>query len=266
MPFFSSDGFNMHYEIVENLLPMDTLFIHGNLASNRWWQPAISQWQKQAKPDFKGRAILAEWRGCGKSTGPNLEKELKLEGLASDYINLLNDLKCNQVNIIGHSTGGLIAIEALLQKPSLFHKALLLDPVGAKGISFGPEMYDAFTAMSQDKSVAEAVILGTIHQAELSPELREGIVNDCFGIHPLIWHGVPKMLSAIDYREKVKAIKTPITILHGEKDAVLPKEDSLELASLLSNGKFYEINGRGHCTNVEDPSLFVMLSNEYLFT
>lgn len=266
MPYFENDGFRMHYEIVEGVVPTDTIFAHGNLASNAWWEPAVDVWKKQAKPGYNGRLILAEWRGCGKSTGPNLEHELNLDTLGADYNHLLDHLGASKANFVGHSTGCLIGLHALRARPDLYQRAVLLDPVGATGVQFGPEMYEAFTQMSQSREMCAAVILGTIHNAPaLSEELKKRIVDDCFGVHPLIWHGVPKMLHTADFRSDLPEISQPTLVLHGEHDALLPMKDSEYLAEHLKNGRFYQIPGRGHCCNVEDPNLFVMHAHQFLF-
>jgi hypothetical protein len=67
MAMIELDGFAMNVDIHEGLVASDTVFIHGNLASNIWWQPALEVWQKQAKSakhqTLKGRLIFVEWRG-----------------------------------------------------------------------------------------------------------------------------------------------------------------------------------------------------------
>ena len=74
MPYFQNERFRMHYEVVRGAVPSDTLLIHGNLASNRWWEPAIEAWgrikSERAEGSWSGNLILAEWRGCGKTPGP----------------------------------------------------------------------------------------------------------------------------------------------------------------------------------------------------
>lgn len=265
MPFFEHDGFRMHYEVHEGVVPMDTVFLHGNLASNAWWAPSVAIWKRQAKPGMKGRLICAEWRGCGKSNGPELPKDLRLDVLAADYNRLLAELEVTRANLVAHSTGGLIGLVAMRARPELYHRAVLLDPVGATGVQFGPEMYEAFTQMSQSKEMCAAVMMGTVYEAKISDELKERIVDDAFGVHPLIWHGVPKMLHDADFRSELKALDHPVLVLHGEHDGILPAEASVALAKGLKNGRFYEIPGRGHSCNVEDPELFVLHANQFLF-
>lgn len=265
MAFFPHDGVELHYEIIEGMIPADTIFLHGNLASNTWWRPAVEVWAGRSRGPQPGRIILAEWRGCGKSSGPGLEKDLEPNVLGADCNALLEHIGVKKARFVGHSTGGLIGLAAMSQRPDLYERALLLDPVSHRGVQFPPEMFAAFTQMSQERAFCEAVILGTIFQAQVSDALKDQIVADAFGVHPLIWHGVPKALDKTDITADLAKVKQPVLVLHGEHDNLLPKEMSQELAKLLPNGRFYEIPGRGHSTNIEDPSLFVKLASEFLF-
>ncbi len=184
--------------------------------------------------------------------------------MAADYNGLLQSLNIKQACAVGHSTGCLIALQAMREAPDLYSRALLLDPVGAKGVQFGPEMYAAFTQMSQDRSICAAVMAGTILGA-VEPALMENIVNDAFGVHPLVWHGVARMLHNVDLRTELPMIKQPVLVLHGEHDMLLPIENSKALANGLPNGKFEMLTGRGHSCNVESPELFVEKLNSFLY-
>lgn len=268
MSLIELGNFRMNAEVYEGLLPHDTIFLHGNLASNAWWEPLREIYERRTKgvsgPE-KGRMIFAEWRGCGKSSGPGSENELNLKTLGHDYVLLAEKLGLKKAHLVGHSTGGIIALHAMHESPSLFGKAVMLDSVAATGIAFGPEMYDAFTQMSQNRGVCEMVILGTIHETAVSEPLKMRIVDDAFGVHPLIWHGVPNMLKGIDFRPGLTKIPNPVLVLHGEKDLLLPIEGSIELAEKLPNAKFEKIPGRGHSANVEDPALFASYLDKFLF-
>lgn len=264
MPFFERNNIRMHYEVYEGLVDRDTVTFHGNLASNTWWEPAVEVLSRQKSPAKKGRLVLAEWRGCGKSTGLTEESQLNLEEMAADYNGLVQSLGLKDTCAVGHSTGCLIALIAMRRSPSHWSRGFFLDPVAATGVQFGPEMYQAFTAMSQDRNMCAAVMAGTIH-AQVKPELMSRIVDDAFGVHPLIWHGVAKMLHVADYRAELPKIEQPILVLHGEQDVLLKKEDSMALAQALPNGRFLELAGRGHSTNVEEPELFVKHMTSFLY-
>lgn len=258
-------GFAMNAEIHTGLVPMDTVFMHGNLASNRWWLPALEIWKQQAESNREGRLIFAEWRGSGKSAAPQSEAELDMTQLAQDYIDLLEEMGVKKACIVGHSTGGLIALFAMLKAPHLFDRAVLLDPVAAIGVQFGPEMYDAFTQMSKDRSFCELIMGSTIYQNDASSPFFKELCDDSFNIAQPNWHGIPNALKKVNILSDLEHIKQPVLVLHGEHDALLPMAESVTMAKHLGNGQFHEIKGQGHCTNVENPALFVKLVNDFLF-
>ena len=259
------NGFSMNIEVHAGLLPMDTVFIHGNLASNRWWEPSIALWKKDAKPAYEGRLIAAEWRGCGKSAAPRSESELDPHLLADDYVQALHQMGVKKACLVGHSTGGLIGLLALLKAPDLFDRAVFLDPVSAAGVKFEPELLGAFTQMSRDRNMCSLVMSGTIHGVDAKDVFFQKLVDDAFGVAQEIWHGIPKALSNIDITAELAKITQPVLVLHGEFDTVLPIEESRKMAAALPNGKFEMLTGQGHSTNVESPSLFVQLTNDFLF-
>ena len=258
-------NYGMNVDVTNSVLPMDTIFLHGNLASNTWWEPSLEIWKKSAKPGLEGRFIAAEWRGYGKSDPPKSEEELPPAALAEDYIQLCDKLGIKKACLVGHSTGGLIALFAMLKAPNLFERAVLLDPVGATGVQFGPEMYAAFTQMSEDRAVTEAVMNGTIHGNDMKSPLFQRIVDDTFGAAKINWHGVPKMLHITDISKDLGKIRHPVLVLHGQHDPIIPVESSQILAAGLPNASLDILKDQGHSANVENPALFVAKVNEFLF-
>lgn len=258
-------NYGMNVDVTNSVLPMDTIFLHGNLASNTWWEPSLEIWKKNAKPGLEGRFIAAEWRGYGKSEAPKTEEELHPAALAEDYIQLCDKLGIKKACLVGHSTGGLIALFAMLKAPHLFERAVLLDPVGATGVQFGPEMYAAFTQMSEDRAVTEAVMNGTIHGNDMKSPLFQRIVDDTFGAAKINWHGVPKMLHITDISKDLGKIRHPVLVLHGQHDPIIPVESSQTLAAGLPNATLDIMKDQGHSANIENPALFVAKVNSFLF-
>ncbi|CAN5594461.1 alpha/beta hydrolase [soil metagenome] len=258
-------NFGMNVDVTPGVLPLDTIFLHGNLASNIWWEPALAEWKQNAKPGLEGRFIAAEWRGYGKSDAPKTEEELHPSVLADDYIALCEKMGIKKACLVGHSTGGIIALYAMLKAPQLFDRAVLLDSVGATGVQFGPEMYAAFTQMSESRAVTEMVMNGTILGNDIKSPLFQKIVDDTFGAAKINWHGVPKMLHVTNISRDLDKIQQKVLVLHGELDPIIPVESSRVLAAGLPNAKFEILPGQGHSTNVENPKLFVSKVNSFLF-
>jgi pimeloyl-ACP methyl ester carboxylesterase len=258
----------MNIEVHPGLIPKDTLFIHGNLASNTWWRPALSVWQNRAQSQphapYEGRLIFGEWRGCGKSSAPASAADLNPAVLADDYILALKTLGIKKACLVGHSNGGLIALFALLRAPELFDRVVLLDPVSATGVQFEQPMYDAFTAMSKDRDMCKTVMSATIN-GTVDPAFLDAVVDDAFGVSKVIWHGVPDAIKTVNIVADLQKIKHPVLIMHGDQDPILPIEGSIAMAAHLGNATFVKLEGRGHSANVENPQLFVEKTHSFLF-
>lgn len=257
----------INLEVKENLVPEDIFFIHGNLASNRWWMPAEDVWKKQAQgKNFTGSLIYGEFRGCGKSTAPKSLEDVGMQLFAADFISKIRSLNRPPMHVVGHSTGGLIASLMLAQAPELFKKAVLLDPVGAQGITFDRSMIAAFEQMKTDRNLTSAVIGSTIHNNNSQSDFfQQVVVEDAFHAVKSVGHWVLEALDGLDVRGELADVKHPVLVLHGEHDKLLPLADSKALAQLLPNGKFAVVPDQGHCANVENPQKFVNLVHDFLF-
>lgn len=257
----------INFEVKEGLAPEDVFFIHGNLSSNRWWYPSEEIWKKNAAgKNYKGALIYAEFRGCGKSSAPKDSSEVNLHTFAEDFIGVIKSLNRGPVHVVGHSTGGLIAALMMAKEPSLFKKGVLLDPVGAKGITFDRSMIAAFEQMKQDKNLTAAVIGSTIYNNNPETDFfKQIVVEDAFHSVKTVGHWVLEALDGLDVRDEVSKVKNDVLVLHGEHDQLLPVADSQAFAGLLVNGKFQTIEGQGHCANVESPEKFVNIVRSYLF-
>lgn len=271
MPSFAvpdGTGFVMNYEVHPGLVPVTTLFIHGNLASNRWWLPAQEVWaQRAVGQNYSGSLIYAEFRGCGHSSAPKQESEVDMHRFAEDFIALLKNLKFGPVNIVGHSTGGLIAALMLAKAPELFQRAVLLDPVGARGVKFEPAMVGAFQQMKTQKDLVATVLGATIYENDSQGAFfNQVLVEDGFSAVKAVGHLVIKALDGLDSQAIVSKVQHSVLVLHGEFDGLLDRKESEHLASLMKNAQFRVIPGQGHCCNIEAPSKFVDITRQFLFS
>ena len=261
-------------EKIEGAWPRDIVFLHGNLASRRWWYPSLELMKAQAlKSRFTGSAYLLEFKGCGDSPAATKLGDVEMSLWAEEFLEALATLKILKseinsqgIDLVGHSTGGLVAALMMSKRPAYFHKALLLDPVGAKGIKFEPSLIEAFAAMKSNDALTGQVIGSTIQG--LNPEaswFRDQVVPDaCRAVKSGTGAWVLQALDGVDFSKVIEGCKVPTAVLHGSLDSLLPLEESKSLAKLFSFGVFEEWVGQGHCGNVENPEGFVAQLKKHL--
>lgn len=259
MAFLDINSFSLHYEAFQGIHKNNVLFIHGNLASNEWWHPTIELWRSENKSQ-DGTVVCADWRGYGKSKGLKSQTEINFKQFASDYITLLEELNLTDVHIVGHSTGGLIAMLAILERPDLFKSLVLLDSVGPTGLELTlpkEQVLAHFEQMSINKDYCFQVLAATIEgMSPQSPQFLR-LAEITWNCDKVMWKGVIDVLSSnINFQDRMKEINLPTLILHGEKDLVLPLKGSENMHQLLPNSQLKVIANHGHSLNMEDPKLF----------
>ncbi len=270
MAFFKPDlnsDYQLHYEVYPNILPVTTLFLHGNLASNRWWTPVKETWASRGKgKDWSGSMIVAEFRGCGKSTAPKSLQDVDMHVFARDFNALVESLNLGSINLVGHSTGGLICALMMSARPDLYNKQVLLDPVGINGVTFDDAMLGAFEQMKKDEGLTAAVIGSTIFKNDPNnPFFKNVIVKDAQAAVQSVGPWVLQALKGFKTGEQLKSVRKPTLVVHGEHDVLLPMADSMEMA-LIMNGEFKILKGCGHCAIVESPEAFVEIAHGFLFS
>lgn len=260
-------NYTIAYHVIENAAPFDVVFLNGNLASSRWWQPTLEA--LKSTPGYsaarnKGRIILFELPGCGESS--TINGELSVPEITQQYIDLAKKLNVTSAGLVGHSTGGLLSCWLLALAPEIFKKALLLDPVGAQGIQFEDLVLEKYEEMKASPELTAAIIAFTIHNCDqTSDHFQKVIAPDTFKSVNQVGSKMIRALRNYNSEDTIKKIKGSVMILFGEKDVLLPKADAQALAQMIPNAKFMEVPDTGHCLNVENPKLMASYIQEYLF-
>lgn len=96
------------------------IMLHGTGCSCQDWLPIIDTWRSftLALP----RVVAVDFRGHGDSDVP--QEPFTLGDLAADIITLIGELKCTEVLLVGHSLGGMVALEAAASCPAIKGLAL----------------------------------------------------------------------------------------------------------------------------------------------
>ncbi len=256
----------IHYEVIKNVVPITTLFIHGNLSSNRWWYPMIQNAELSSNPKLKGSIILAEIRGCGRSSDVDSAEVISIPLLSDEFLKLVSVLELSDFNIVGHSTGGSIATVMLTKIPAKIRRAILVDPVGARGKKFETPIIKAFQRMRSEYNLVSEVMRTTISTPDVDPKFfKDVIVTDAIRASQVMGLKIAKAFGEFNIVETLDRIESPVLILHGDQDQILPLEESRELARLIPNARLDVLVGTGHCPNIQDPFGLWLRASAFLF-
>jgi pimeloyl-ACP methyl ester carboxylesterase len=231
----------------------DILFIHGNLASADWWSPTWKAWQDQGYRG-PGSLLAVDLRGCGSNADWTAGQGFSLRDMAQDILQTLDHQGRERVGLVGHSLGGLLALQLMIIAPKRFLRCALLDSVGLQGVTFDDSMCEAFRQMAQSADLTSAVILSTItNEQQLDGPFKKLIGDQAFKAVKGIGLIVLENLRHLDISAEAGKILTPTLVLHGRHDAVIPLKDGEQIAATLPNASLEVLEDAGHCWNVENP-------------
>ncbi|HEX3509367.1 MAG TPA: alpha/beta hydrolase [Candidatus Dormibacteraeota bacterium] len=149
-------GVRLHY-VMQGTGDPPFVFIHGWCCDHTFFQPQFEHFSKT-------HAVFApDLRGCGQSESP--AEGYDIPTLADDVASLCRELGLAKSVFVGHSLGGMIAIELAARHPSLARAVVGVDP--------GP-----IDILPATRSLFEALIEAL--QGPDGPAVRQAYVEDMF--------------------------------------------------------------------------------------
>ena len=255
---------NFYFEIREGALNSNVLFVHGNLASRRWWYPTLDEWKRQEVAPLNGRAFLFEFPGCGLSPQFSSTEKISFLSWAAAFNEKIQTLSRAPVHLVGHSTGGLLAALMASLNPELFQKIVLLDPVSPLGLEVWPERSRLFERLKLDRGqIRTALQRAALHHSHLDSKYFDELVEDGWIAGQKTALQIYESLTDVNFTQSMKAISNKVLILQGERDEVLPLEGAQLYSELLSQSQLLILPEIGHSAQIESPIFFVKILREF---
>ncbi|QFT76635.1 alpha/beta fold hydrolase [Erythrobacter sp. THAF29] len=186
-----------------------------------------------------------------------------LADMAADGAGLLESLGVEKAHVVGASMGGMIAqLMAVNHEDRLHSLTSIMSTTGNRKVPPpDKEAIDALIAPLPSMEEADLVAHGINVQEKIGspgfpadPERRRERVTKMVrrSVHPA---GLPRQLAAIiddgDRRERLKGVRVPTLVLHGEADPLVKLEGGKDTAAHIPNAKLVTIPGWGHDIPVE---------------
>ncbi len=255
-------GVSVHY--VEAGKGPALLFLHGLGGTWKDWTENL--------PAFAAiyQVMAIDFPGFGDSDKP--EVQYSVEWLTDVVEKFLQERKVDRVNVVGHSMGGLVALNLAARPNSRVEKIIVTDAVGigdkADFISYamtkkimGPETrWESLEGTLREGFKSMIDIFIKEQKPKTAREFFESVPKNPFTGNPFLpmTPSVQMTASIIDFdiRPKLASIPQPTLILWGEKDPVAPPKDAGFLKKELTQATLILFPNCGHSLMIEQPALF----------
>ena len=249
----------IYYEIAGTGEPL--VLIHGWILDSRCWDYQFDEFSHHY------RVLRYDLRGFGRSSLPDTNKSYSH---TTDLVSLLDTLQIDKAHILGHSFGGTIAIDFVLNNPQRVHSLILADAaMNLQGYKVTDEAVKSWLTdtwkTSQEKGIEEAKktwLNGSPFKQALKNKraaiLLTKMVNEYSGWH---WKNNDPDISPKPYpQERLNDIKVPTLILVGELNTQIYHEITDIQRKNIPNSTKKIIPNSGHMLNIENPDKF----NDYV--
>ncbi|MDF1537298.1 MAG: alpha/beta fold hydrolase [Candidatus Thorarchaeota archaeon] len=246
MPELAVNDVRLHYRIVGEGPPL--LLIHGLGSDLRGWEFQEGTLSKHFQ------LILVDQRGHGRSSGPGMDAVL-VPIFAQDMIALLDHLGISKVHVAGQSMGGLIAQQLALDYPERVDRLVLI----STGFKITEETVDEVFSWreAQVEGGDEAYFRTATNSCypeefiENNKELMDYLFNKENLLNPDGVMAAGLGLAMFDATERLKEMKFPTLIVHGDLDKVFNISLAKTAAELIPNSELAVYPGCGHSSAVQ---------------
>ena len=187
-----------------------------------------------------------------------------VDDIAHLYLELLDRLNLDRLDVVGCSIGGWIAAEMATKTPQRIRRLVMVAPVGIKtGPSDQLDIPDIFAIPEAELAkllyhdpARMQVDRTKMSDAELSVMFRNRETLALLTWEP--WMHNPKL------KRRLHRIAAPALFLRGESDGLVSQPYLEAYAGLLPNARTRTIAAAGHVPQLEQPAAFAAAVLEFL--
>jgi pimeloyl-ACP methyl ester carboxylesterase len=229
------------------------LFLHGAGGIGDWapWMDTLAASYDLIVPDHPGwgRSDMPDWFD-------------NVHDLAYFYLDFMDELGLQQVNIAGSSIGGWIACEIGIRNTAHLKTITLVDPAGLR--VKGVQRFDIFLASHEahtralyyDQTIAEELLAVPLEGDAIDLHLRNRYASARVGWQPRLYD--PHLAKWLH------RINRPTLVVWGEHDRIFPLAMQAEFVQLIPGAKAATIAECGHLPHKECPAAFADHLNRFI--
>lgn len=264
----------MFYQQKEGKNDLTVVFLHGFGENVRTWEPVLSFWEGEDS------LVVVDLPGQGRSH-PERRENYSHRNQALLLSRFISEQDWEDVVLVGHSMGANLALRTALSLPERVAGIVLLSPAvySTRGVPFGRLLVDF---------PLTRLVTGTlIRRLVRSPERLTDVLRDSvYDPHMVDKHMIERLVEPIVENPRshlallylvrdsgrnhllpdFSILETPVLILHGADDPLIPLRHAERLYQVLPNALVEVLKRCGHLPHEEKPERVAVLIGEFLRT
>ncbi|NOG44292.1 MAG: alpha/beta fold hydrolase [Calditrichaeota bacterium] len=242
----------------------------------------LPHWEILSK---KFTLIFYDQRGTGKTSSKVDSSLISMNQFVEDLEALRTGLNLSKINLIGHSWGGLLAMNYALRYSENINKIILANSIGPSYDDLNSFVYmrnESFTEedveiqktimaksgfVTGDREVITSLLQEIFkvyfdepsNLQKLNLTISKNTAKNIFKINGLML----KELVAYNIQNKLQNLKIPSLVIHGEND-LITLESSKKILQSLVNARLEIIKNCGHFPAIEQPEQFSKIVSTFL--
>ena len=237
------------------------VFLHGVGGAARGWRAQLDA--------FGDRYFTVAWDMPGYGGSAALPV-VSIKTLSDALHDFLQQIGAQNICLVGHSIGGMIVQQYLVDHPHGATSVVLAQTSPAFGRADG----------DFQKQFIDARI-GPLDRGETMASMAPGMVRDLIGdnpdpagvalaldcmssVKPETYRASMMALLGFDLRANLKNIAVPTMLLSGTRDNNSPAPMVKKTATFIPGSVYTELEGIGHLPNLENPAVFKAAIDAFL--
>jgi 3-oxoadipate enol-lactonase len=213
----------------------------------------------------KRRVWLVNLPGYGASAASGGSS---VEDYADRIAALLRALNLERADVLGNGFGGFIAV-ALAARHGARVRRLIASPALAAFPEPAKEPLRALAARVAKEGMAGALEVAIRRMfpprfIEKQPDIVEERKQALLKADPACFSAACLALANVDLSPALGRIEAPSAVLVGSEDATTAPALARQLAAGIPNARFRQLEGCGHCPQIENPRLFLDAVEDFL--
>lgn len=245
------------------------LLLHGIGGCADVWEPQLDV--------FSARYRVIAWYMPGYGGSAPLP-DMSFPALADALEMLLDALQPKRVHLVGHSMGGMVALEFLRHRAAKLASVCLYATNPGIAQPETPEAREAARDRAEeffrrrvgpiDAGMSMREMAETLLDRLLAPNAskfaRTAAVESVSAVPPEVYRSAIRCFLSFDGTDVVPAIALPTLVIAGGEDVTMPPSIVEAMARQISGARYEVIPRVGHLANLEDPPAFNRVLKDFL--